>query len=483
MVQKTEPTPESQVDNRSNLKIGEDYEQRYGFKDPEQYFHKAPKGVNHEVVEMISRMKDEPEWMRTFRHEALDVFLDKPMPKWGNQDLLGEIDFDDIHYYLKPMEQRGETWDDVPEYIKNTFDKLGIPEAEKKFLAGVSAQYESEVVYHSMQEDLEKKGVIFLDMDSGLREHPEIVKKYFATIIPTADNKFAALNSAVWSGGSFIYVPPGVDVGIPLQAYFRINAQNMGQFERTLIIADKGSRVHYIEGCTAPVYSRNSLHSAVVELIALEDAYIRYTTIQNWSHNIFNLVTKRAQAWDRATVEWVDGNLGSKLTMKYPAIYLMGPGAKGEVLSIAFAGEGQHQDAGAKMIHAAPDTSSRITSKSISKAGGRSSYRGMVKAYPNAERCKVSVECDALLIDADSRSDTYPTMEIQQDNVSIEHEARVSKVSEEQLFYLCSRGLSEDEARLLIVNGFIEPFTKELPMEYAVELNRLIELEMEGSVG
>jgi Fe-S cluster assembly protein SufB len=447
------------------------------------YFHKGAKGLDHEVVEMISRMKKEPDWMRQFRHQPLDTFLAKPMPKWGNTKLLNAIDFADIYYYIKPTEFQGKTWDEVPDYIKKTFDRLGIPEAEKKFLAGVSAQYESEVVYHSMKEDLEKQGIIFLDMDSGLRKHEDIVKKYFATVIPPADNKFAALNSAVWSGGSFIYVPPGLDVKIPLQAYFRINAENMGQFERTLIIADKGSRVHYIEGCTAPVYSTNSLHSAVVELIALDGAYIRYTTIQNWSRNIYNLVTKRAVAHKNATVEWVDGNLGSRLTMKYPCVYLVGEGAKGEILSIAMAGKGQHQDAGAKVIHAAPNTSSRITSKSISKAGGRASYRGLVKVYPKAANCKVSVECDALLIDEDSRSDTYPTMEIDNDEVRIEHEARVSKIAEEQLFYLTSRGLSEDEARLLIVNGFIEPFTKELPMEYAVELNRLIELEMEGSVG
>jgi len=463
--------------------IGDDYAVKYGFHDPEDYFHKGARGLNHEVVEMISRMKKEPDWMRQFRHEALDIFLAKPMPTWGDTKLLNEIDFENIFYYIKPVEFQSKTWDDVPEYIKNTFDKLGIPEAEKKFLAGVSAQYESEVVYHSMKKELEDQGIIFLDMDTGLQKHPDIVKKYFATIIPPTDNKFASLNSAVWSGGSFIYVPPGIDVKIPLQAYFRINAQNMGQFERTLIIADKGSRVHYIEGCTAPVYSTDSLHSAVVELIALEDAYIRYTTIQNWSHNIYNLVTKRAVAHERATVEWVDGNLGSKLTMKYPCIYLVGEGAKGEILSIAMAGKNQHQDAGAKVIHAAPNTSSRITSKSISKAGGRASYRGLVKVYPNANNCKVSVECDALLIDANSRSDTYPTMEIDNDDVRIEHEARVSKIAEEQLFYLTSRGLTEDEARLLIINGFIEPFTKELPMEYAVELNRLIELEMEGSVG
>jgi Fe-S cluster assembly protein SufB len=469
--------------NANIADIGEDYESKYGFHDPEEYFLKGGKGLDHEVVEMISRMKKEPEWMRKFRHESLDIFLSKPMPRWGNTKLLNSIDFDDIHYYIRPMENQGRTWEEVPENIKKTFDRLGIPEAERKFLAGVSAQYESEVVYHSLKEDLVKQGIVFLDMDSGLREQPEIVQKYFSTIIPPNDNKFAALNSAVWSGGSFIYVPPGIDVKIPLQAYFRINAENMGQFERTLIIADKGSRIHYIEGCTAPVYSTNSLHSAVVELIALEGAYIRYTTIQNWAHNIFNLVTKRAMVHKGATVEWVDGNIGSKLTMKYPSVYLVGEGAKGEILSIAFAGNGQHQDAGAKVIHAAPNTSSRITSKSISKAGGRASYRGLVKVYPNAVKSKVSVECDALLIDEASRSDTYPTMEIDADDVRIEHEARVSKVAEEQLFYLTSRGLTEDEARLLIINGFIEPFVKELPMEYAVELNRLIELEMEGSVG
>jgi Fe-S cluster assembly protein SufB len=464
-------------------RIGTDYATRYGFRDPEAYFHKGKKGLDHEVVEMISLMKKEPEWMRRFRHKALDIFLAKPMPRWGDTEMLSEIDFDDIYYYIRPMENQGRSWDDVPAQIKKTFDRLGIPDAERKFLAGVSAQYESEVVYHSIREDLTKKGVLFLDMDSGLRLHPEIVQKYFATVIPAADNKFAALNSAAWSGGSFIYIPPGVDVGIPLQAYFRINAENMGQFERTLIIADRGSRVHYIEGCTAPVYSTNSLHSAVVELVALEGATIRYTTIQNWSNNIFNLVTKRAVAHADATVEWVDGNIGSKLTMKYPCVYLVGERAKGEILSVAFAGDGQHQDAGAKVIHAAPNTTSRITSKSISKGRGRSSYRGMVKVYPGAHGCKVSVECDALLIGKEARSDTYPTMEIAEDDVRIEHEARVSKVSEEQIFYLQSRGLSEDEARLLIVNGFIEPFTKELPMEYAVELNRLIELEMEGSVG
>ena len=468
---------------KDDIGIREDYASKWGFRDPEAYFHKGAKGINHEVVEMMSRMKKEPAWMTAIRHEALDTFFAKPMPRWGNTDLLGSIDFDDIYYYVRPMEEQGRTWDDVPDSIKKTFDRLGIPEAEQKFLGGVSAQYESEVVYHSIREDLTKLGVIFLDMDTALREQPEVVRKYFGTVIPTNDNKFAALNTAVWSGGSFIYVPPGVKVEIPLQAYFRINTENMGQFERTLIIADKGSRVHYIEGCTAPIYSTNSLHSAVVELIAFDDAYIRYTTIQNWSNNIFNLVTKRAVAHKRATVEWVDGNIGSKLTMKFPCIYLVGEGAKGEILSVAFAGPGQHQDAGSKVIHAAPNTTSTITSKSISKDGGRASYRGLVKVHPNTPGVKVNVQCDALLIGDSVRSDTYPTMEIEEENVRIEHEARVSKVGDEQLFYLMSRGLTQEAARLLIVNGFIEPFTKELPMEYAIELNRLIALEMEGSVG
>ncbi|MDH4157335.1 MAG: Fe-S cluster assembly protein SufB [candidate division Zixibacteria bacterium] len=463
--------------------LNTDYAVKYGFRDPVDYFHKGAKGINHEVVEMISQMKKEPKWMRDIRHEALDIFFSKPMPEWGNTKLLGEIDFDDIYYFMKPIENQQQSWDDVPEYIKRTFDKLGIPEAEKNFLGGVSAQYESEVVYHSLKEELRQQGILFLDMDSGLREQPEIVRKYFGTVIPATDNKFAALNTAVWSGGSFIYVPPGVDAKIPLQAYFRINAENMGQFERTLIIADKGSRVHYIEGCTAPIYSTDSLHSAVVELLALDDSYIRYTTIQNWSRNIYNLVTKRASAYKNATVEWVDGNLGSRLTMKYPCIQLLGEGARGETLSVAFAGVDQHQDAGAKVIHVAPNTSSRITSKSISKDNGRASYRGLVKVHKNAVNVKVSVQCDALLIGEEARSDTYPTMEIDNEQVKIEHEARVSKVAEEQLFYLTSRGLTEDEARLLIVNGFMEPFTKELPLEYAVELNRLIELEMEGSIG
>ena len=463
--------------------LNQDYLEKYGFHDPEEYLLKAPKGLDHEVVEMISRYKNEPDWMREIRHKALDLFFAKPMPRWGNQELLGSIDFEDIHYYLKPKGEQTRDWDEVPENIKRTFDRLGIPEAEQKYLGGVTAQYESEVVYHSIREDLEKMGVLFSDMDSGLREHPEIVRKFFGTVVPAADNKFASLNTAVWSGGSFIYVPPNIKVEIPLQAYFRINAANMGQFERTLIIADEGSSVHYIEGCTAPVYSSDSLHSAVVELIAMKGAHIRYSTIQNWSTNVFNLVTKRAKAHEDAVVEWVDGNIGSKLTMKYPAIMLVGERAHGEVLSVAFAGTGQHQDAGAKMIHAAPNTTSRIISKSISKGEGRSSYRGLVKMTSGSTGCRTHVECDALLIGEKSRSDTYPTMEIAEDDVSVEHEARVSKLADEQIFYLQSRGISEDQARLMIVNGFIEPFVRELPMEYAVELNRLIEVEMEGSVG
>lgn len=461
--------------------IGSDY--KYGFHDKENYIFKSGKGLTREIVEQISKMKNEPEWMLKFRLRALDIFLKKPMPQWANADMLNAIDFQNIHYYIKPSEKQEKNWDEVPADIKNTFDRLGIPEAERKFLAGVTAQYESEVVYHSIREDLEKQGVVFLDMDSGLREHEAIVREHFATVIPAADNKFSALNSAVWSGGSFVWVPAGVRVEIPLQAYFRINAQNMGQFERTLIIAEPGSYVHYIEGCTAPTYTTDSLHSAVVELIAKPGSHIRYTTIQNWSKNVYNLVTKRAVAHEEARVEWVDGNLGSKLTMKYPAIYLLGRKAHGEVLSIAFAGEDQVQDAGAKMVHAAPDTTSIIASKSISKAGGRTSYRGLIKVYPDATNVKSSVKCDALLLDEKSRSDTYPTMEVDEKDVTIEHEATVSKVGEEQLFYLMSRGLTQDEATAMIVNGFFEPFTKELPLEYAVELNRLIQLEMSGSVG
>jgi Fe-S cluster assembly protein SufB len=464
--------------------LGDDYDKRYGFRDDESsYDFKSKKGLDHEIVEMISRYKKEPEWMRETRHAALDVFRGKPMPTWGNTALLSEIDFENIHYYVRASERQSTNWEDVPPQVKATFDKLGIPEAERKFLAGVTAQYESEVVYHSIREDLNKLGVLFTDMDTGLREHEDVVRKYFGTVIPSADNKFAALNTAVWSGGSFVYVPKGVKVEIPLQAYFRINTENMGQFERTLIIADEGSSVHYIEGCTAPTYSSDSLHSAVVELIAMEGSKIRYTTIQNWSKNVYNLVTKRAVAHKGARVEWIDGNLGSKLTMKYPAVYLVGEGAHAEVLSVAFSGAGQHQDAGSKVIHAAPNTTSVVTSKSVSKDGGRGSYRGLVKVHDGATGSKVNVKCDALILDDKSRSDTYPTMEVDENRVAIEHEATVSKVGEEQVFYLQSRGLTEQEATLLIVNGFIEPFTKELPMEYAVELNRLIQLEMEGAVG
>ncbi|HLI51875.1 MAG TPA: Fe-S cluster assembly protein SufB, partial [Thermomicrobiaceae bacterium] len=405
----------------------------------------------------------------------------RPLPDWGAD--LSDIDFDDIYYYVRASENQGRTWEDVPEYIKNTFDKLGIPQAERKFLAGVGAQYESEVVYHSLREDLEKMGVLFLDMDSAVREHPDIVKKYFGTIIPPNDNKFAALNSAVWSGGSFVYVPEGVRVEIPLQAYFRINSENMGQFERTLIIVEKGGYVHYVEGCTAPTYSSNSIHSAVVEIIVKEGARARYTTIQNWSKNVYNLVTKRTAVYKNGTMEWVDGNLGSKVTMKYPACWLMEPGARGETLSVAFASDGQHQDAGGKMVHVAPHTSSQIISKSISKGTGRSSYRGLVKVHKGAHDVKANVVCDALLLDETSRTDTYPYMEIEEERVSVGHEATVSKVAEEQLFYLQSRGLSEADAMSMIVSGFIEPIAKELPLEYAVELNRLIQLEMEGSVG
>ena len=458
-----------------------DFEYKYGFRDDEAPVFKSTRGLSRETVEQISAMKQEPQWMREFRLKALDYFEKRPMPSWG-ADLSG-INFADIFYYVKASESQGRTWEDVPEYIKNTFDKLGIPEAERKFLAGVGAQYESEVVYHSLREDLEKLGVIFLDMDSAVREHPDIVKQYFGTIIPPNDNKFAALNSSVWSGGSFVYVPEGVRVEIPLQAYFRINSENMGQFERTLIIVEKDAYVHYVEGCTAPTYSSNSLHSAVVEIIVKEGGRCRYTTIQNWSKNVYNLVTKRAAAYRNATMEWVDGNLGSKVTMKYPAVWLMEPGSRGEVLSVAFASDGQHQDAGGKMVHVAPNTSSQIISKSISKGTGRSSYRGLVKVHKGAHDVRSNVVCDALLLDETSRTDTYPYMEIEEEAVSIGHEATVSKVAEEQLFYLQSRGITEAQAMSMIVSGFIEPIAKELPLEYAVELNRLIQLEMEGSVG
>jgi len=462
-------TPKPQVD------IGE---YQYGFRDEEDYFFKSKRGLDRETVLEISRMKGEPDWMLEFRLKAYDHFIRRPMPNWGG-DLSG-INFDDIFYYIRPSEKQGKTWDEVPEYIKNTFERLGIPEAERKFLAGVGAQYESEVIYHSLREDLQAQGVIFLDMDAGVREYPELVKQYFGTVIPANDNKFAALNSAVWSGGSFIYVPEGVRVEVPLQAYSRINAENMGQFERTLIICAPGSYVHYVEGCTAPTYSSNSLHSAVVEIIVQEGARCRYTTIQNWSKNVYNLVTKRAAAYKNATMEWVDGNLGSKLTMKYPAVWLMEEGARGEILSVAFASDDQHQDAGGKVVHVAPHTSSQIISKSISKGTGRSSYRGLVKVYKGARDVKSNVVCDALLLDETSKTDTYPYIEIEEEEVSVGHEATVSKVADEQIFYLQSRGLSEDEAMSMIVNGFIEPIAKELPLEYAVELNRLIQLEMEG---
>ncbi|MCD6725613.1 MAG: Fe-S cluster assembly protein SufB [Solirubrobacteraceae bacterium] len=471
------------TDEEAALKdLNADYTERYGFHDAENYLYKAPKGLSRELVEKISDFKSEPDWMREFRLHALEHFLERPMPTWGSP-MLAEVDFDNIHYFVRASARAERSWDEVPDDVKNTFDRLGIPEAERKFLSGVGAQYESEVVYHQIREDLAEQGVIFLDMDSGLREHPELVREYFATIIPPKDNKLAALNSAVWSGGSFVYVPPGVHVEMPLQAYFRINTENMGQFERTLIIADEGSYVHYVEGCTAPTYSSDSLHSAVVELIAKPGARIRYTTVQNWSSNVFNLVTKRAVAHERATVEWVDCNLGSKLTMKYPSVYLLGEGAHGEILSIAFAGNGQHQDAGGKIVHVAPNTTSNVFAKSISKDGGRSSYRGLLEVAKGAHGARSKVVCDALLLDEDSRSDTYPTIRIGEDDVDVGHEATVSKVGEEQLFYLMSHGIPEEEAGKLIVNGFIEPIVKELPMEYAVEMNRLIELQMEGSIG
>jgi len=455
---------------------------KLGWHDTEQYVYKPKKGLNEGVVREISHHKSEPEWMTKFRLNALKRFERKPMLAWFAKNM-PSIDFDDIYYYLKPTEGQVSDWDMLPEEMKNTYEKLGIPEAERKFLAGVTAQYESEVVYHRNREDLERRGILFTSMDQAVADYPEIVQQYFGTVIPPGDNKFAALNSAVWSGGSFIYVPPGVHVEMPLQAYFRINAENAGQFERTLIIADEGASVHYVEGCSAPVYSTDSLHSAVVELIAKPGARIRYTTIQNWSPNVYNLVTKRARAEAEATVEWIDGNLGSKLTMKYPAVVMTGPKAHGEVLSVAYAGPGQHQDAGAKMTHAAPETTSIIDSKSISKDGGRTTYRGLVRVEEGAHHVKSHVRCDALILDERSRSDTYPYMEIEEKDARIGHEATVSKVGDDQLFYLRSRGLTEQEATAMIVNGFIEPVTKELPMEYAVEWSRLIELQMEGSVG
>jgi Fe-S cluster assembly protein SufB len=454
---------------------------KYGFHDDTPPVFRAKKGLTREMVAALSEMKAEPPWMRDFRLKSLEIFWQKPNPTWGGD--LSELNFDNIYYYVKPSERSERSWDDVPPDVKRTFDRLGIPEAEKKFLAGVGAQYDSEVVYHSLKEELQKQGVLFLGTDQALKEQPDMVRQYFGTIIPPADNKYAALNSAVWSGGSFIYVPKGVKVDIPLQAYFRINSENMGQFERTLIIVDEGAQVHYVEGCTAPTYSSESLHSAVVEIIVHKHARCRYTTIQNWAPNVYNLVTKRAMAHEDAIMEWVDGNLGSKLTMKYPSVYMIGKHAHGEILSIAFAGRGQHQDAGGKVVHAAPYTSSRIISKSISKDGGRTSYRGLLKVADGAKKSKSNVVCDALILDSKSRSDTYPYIEIDEDDVAVGHEASVSKIGEEQLFYLMSRGLSEHEAATMIVSGFIEPLVKELPMEYAVEMNRLIELQMEGTVG
>ncbi len=457
-------------------------EYKYGFHDPEdKYVFKSQKGLSREVVEQISHMKGEPQWMLDFRLKALEHFSKRPIPTWGPS--LKDLNFDEIYFYVKPAEKQEKSWDDVPDDIKRTFDRLGVPEAERKFLAGLGAQYESEMVYHSIQEHLEKQGVIFVSIEDGLKKYPDLFREYFGTVIPIEDNKFAALNSAVWSGGSFVYVPKGVKVDLPLQAYFRLNTANLGQFERTLIIVDEGAQVHYVEGCTAPQYTTDSFHSGVIEIIVKKGARSRYSTIQNWSTNVYNLVTQRAKVFEGATHEWVDANLGSKITMKYPSCYLMEPGAHGEMLSMAFAGPGQTQDAGGKMYHFAPNTSSKVTSKSISKAGGRASFRGLLKVYKGAKGVKSHTVCDALLLDPQSRSDTYPYIEIDEDDVTIGHEASVSKVGEEQLFYLMSRGLSEEEATTMVVSGFIEPLVKELPMEYAVEMNRLIQLQMEGSIG
>jgi Fe-S cluster assembly protein SufB len=468
------PTQDEQIEALSTYK--------FGWADSDVAGASARRGLSEDVVRDISGKKSEPRWMLDMRLRGLKLFDRKPMPTWGS-DLSG-IDFDNIKYFVRSTEKQAASWDDLPDDIKSTYDRLGIPEAEKqRLVSGVAAQYESEVVYHKIREDLEEQGVIFKDTDSGLREHPELFKEYFGTVIPPGDNKFAALNTSVWSGGSFIYVPPGVNVEIPLQAYFRINTENMGQFERTLIIVDEGAYVHYVEGCTAPIYSSDSLHSAVVEIIVKKNARCRYTTIQNWSNNVYNLVTKRAIAHEGATMEWIDGNIGSKVTMKYPAVWMVGEHAKGEVLSIAFAGQGQHQDAGAKMVHVAPNTSSTIVSKSVARGGGRTSYRGLVQVQEGAHGSRSTVKCDALLVDTISRSDTYPYVDVREDDVSMGHEATVSKVSEDQLFYLMSRGLTEDEAMAMVVRGFVEPIARELPMEYALELNRLIELQMEGAVG
>jgi len=454
---------------------------KYGFKDPEVHVFKSKKGLDENIVRQISQMKEEPEWMLKFRLKALEHFQARPTPTWGPD--LSTLDLDDIYYYVKPTEEEGKTWDDIPESIKDTFDRLGIPEAEQKFLAGVGAQYESEMIYHSIHEQLEEQGVIFKSIENGLKEHPELFREYFGKIIPFTDNKYAALNSAVWSGGSFVYIPPGLKVDLPLQAYFRLNVANIGQFERTIIIADEGSQVHYVEGCTAPQYTTDSFHSGVIEIIVKKDARVRYTTIQNWSNNVYNLVTQRAMVEENGTMEWVDANLGSKVTMKYPSCMLVGKGAHGEILSIAFSGKGQQHDTGGKVIHLAPDTSSKIISKSISKDGGRASYRGLLRVNKGNTNVKSNVVCDALLLDDHSRSDTYPYIEVDEQDVNIGHEASVSKVEEEQLFYLMSRGLSEEEATSMVVSGFIEPLVKELPMEYAIEMNRLIQLQMEGSIG
>jgi Fe-S cluster assembly protein SufB len=467
-------------DNEVVAQLGLD-EYKYGFRDEENYVYKSRKGLDEEIVRYISEHKNEPEWMLKYRLKALKHVTKRPWPTWGG-DLSG-LDFNNIFFYIRPSDRVGRTWDEVPDSIKNTFERLGIPEQERKFLAGAGAQYESEVVYHSLKEEWEKQGVIFKGMDDGLREHEDLVREHFGTVVPYNDNFFAAVNSAVWSGGSFVYIPSGVKLDMPLQAYFRINAEAMGQFERTLIIVEEGAQVQYVEGCTAPTYAQDSFHSGVIEIIVKDGARSRYTTIQNWSHNVYNLVTQRATVGRDGTHEWVDGNLGSKLTMKYPSVYLMGEGARGEVLSIAYAGDGQHQDAGGKIIHAAPHTSSRIVSKSISKGTGRSSYRGLLKVEKGAHHVRSNVECDALLLDERARTDTYPYIEIEEEHAQIGHEATVSKIGDEQLFYLMSRGLSEDEAATMVVRGFIEPIAKELPLEYAVELNRLIELEMEGSVG
>ena len=465
----------------TQVAINDGYAEKYGFHDEERAVFKTQKGLSEDVVRQISAHKNEPSWMLDLRLKALKVFFEKPLPGWGGD--LSKIDFDNITYYFKPSDKTEHSWDDVPADIKNTFEKLGVPEAERKFLGGVGAQYESETVYHKLREDLAKQGVVFLDTDTAMKEHPELFKKYFASVVPITDNKFAALNSAMWSGGSFIYIPPGVKVDVPLQAYFRINAKNVGQFERTLIIVDKDASVTYIEGCTAPVYSTDSLHAAVVELIALPGSKVRYVTIQNWSSNVYNLVTKRAVAYENALVEWIDGNLGSKLTMKYPAVILKGENARADILSIAYAGKGQHQDAGGKVTHLAKNTHSRILSKSVSKNGGRTSYRGLLKVAKGCTGVTSTVRCDALLLDERSRSDTYPTIESDEKQVTLAHEATVGKIGEDQLFYLMSRGMTESEAMAMIVLGFISEFTKELPMEYAVELNKLIQLEMEGSVG